>query len=396
MTQFNIENLLRKKIGLDVNSISSALIKRAISERMRDCGIRDVQNYLKWLKQSEQEWEALIELVIVPETWFFRERESFNYLKHYIKSEWLRIQDRDVLRVLSIPCSTGEEPYSIAIALLEAGLSATKVRIDAVDISQKNLLNAKLGIYRDYSFRGNPVSFQKSYFQRTELGYQLCHKVKGMVNFMYGNLADLNFLVGANPYNIIFCRNLLIYFDKAIKKRTIGILERLLKKDGLLFLGYAETGLLLNTSFQRVRYYKGFTYRKPKIEAGQQLKTIEKYNQPVTVTKKTVKSSSNSSGNLLETVKTLINQGNLRQSVRLCNQYIQQNPLNIQAYILLSEVYQGMGNQEQAIESLKKAIYLQPDCIEALTHLALLHEHQGDEESANLLWQRIQRLHKNY
>jgi len=396
MTQFNIENLLKKKIGLDVNSISSGVVKRAISERMKDCGIRDVQNYLQWLQQSEQELEALIELVIIPETWFFRERESFNYLKHYIKSEWLTTPYQDVLRVLSIPCSTGEEPYSIAIALLEAGLSATKVRIDAVDISQKNLLTAKLGIYQDYSFRGNPLSFQKSYFQRTELGYQLCHKVKSMVNFMYGNLADLNFLVGATPYDVIFCRNLLIYFDKAIKKRTIGILERLLKKDGLLFLGYAETGLLLNTSFQRVRCYKGFTYRKPKIEAGQRLKTIEKYNQPVTVTKKTVKSSLNSSGNLLETVKSLVNQGNLHQAARLCNQYIQQNPLNIQAYILLSEVYQGMGNQEQAIESLNKAIYLQPDCVEALTHLALLHEHRGDVESANLLWQRIQRLHKNY
>ena len=303
MTQFNIENLLNKNIGLDVNSISSGVVKRAISERMKDCGIRDVQNYLQWLQQSEQELEALIELVIVPETWFFRERESFNYLKHYIKSEWLTTPYQDVLRVLSIPCSTGEEPYSIAIALLEAGLSATKVRIDAVDISQKNLLTAKLGIYQDYSFRGNPLSFQKSYFQRTELGYQLCHKVKSMVYFMYGNLADLNFLLGATPYDVIFCRNLLIYFDKAIKKRTIGILERLLKKDGLLFLGYAETGLLLNTNFQRVRCYKGFTYRKPKIEAGQRLKTIEKYNQPVTVTKKTVKSSLNSSGNLLETVK---------------------------------------------------------------------------------------------
>ncbi|MEM6404010.1 MAG: tetratricopeptide repeat protein, partial [Cyanobacteria bacterium P01_D01_bin.116] len=115
-----------------------------------------------------------------------------------------------------------------------------------------------------------------------------------------------------------------------------------------------------------------------------------------TVTKKTVKSSSNSSGNLLGTVKALLNQGNLHQAVRLCNQYIQQNPLNVQAYILFSEIYQGMGNQEQAIESLKKAIYLQPDCLEALTHLALLKEHRGDVESANLLWQRIQRLHKNY
>lgn len=396
MTQLDIENLLKKKIGLDVNSISSGAIKRAISERMKDCGITDTQNYLQWLEQSQQEWEALIELVIIPETWFFRERESFNFLKHYIKSEWLTTQYQDILKVLSIPCSTGEEPYSIAIALLEAGLSATKVRIDAVDISKKNLFTAKLGVYQDYSFRGNPVSFQKSYFQGTELGYQLCQKVKGMVNFMYGNLADLNFLIGATPYNIIFCRNLLIYFDKAIKKRTLGVLERLLTRDGLLFLGYAETGLLLNTSFQRVRYYKGFTYRKPKIEASQRVKTIEKYNQPDIVSKKIGKLSSNSSGNLLEIVKALVNQGKLHQAAPLCNQYIQQNPLNVQGYILLSEVYQGIGNKEQAIECLKKAVYLEPDCVEALTHLALLNEHRGDVESANLLWRRIQRLHKNY
>lgn len=408
-----IESLLRQKIGLEASSIGSGSIARAIHRRMGDCRILDMVEYLRLLQESTQEWEALIESVIVPETWFFREREAFFCLKHYVTSEWLPTHSNRVLRILSVPCSTGEEPYSIAIALLETGLSVINVQIDAVDISKNSLLTAQTAIYNKYSFRDNTLSFLEQYFQFTEAGHRLCQYVKSMVNFMHGNLADPNFLASTPPYDIVFCRNLLIYFDRATKERTIKVFERLLTQKGLLFVGHAEAGLLLNTEFVPVRYPRAFVYRKsvtsyPLLKSIHS-KTVAKKHHP---TDKTLSQNSISQTqefivqidnlnpskepevNLLETAKTLADRGCLDEATQLCNEHLNQNPASAEAYFLLGQLQQAMGQNEQATQFFQKAIYLQPTHQEALTHLALLREHQGDVSSATLLWQRIYRLQK--
>lgn len=420
MAQSVIEALLKSKIGLDVNSIGAEAIASVISQRMADCGIADIVNYLGKLQSSTQEWEALIDSVIVPETWFFREPESFSFLKHYVLSEWLPKNPQGVLRVLSVPCSTGEEPYSIAIALLEAGLNPTKIYIDAVDISKKCLLKAQRAIYNQYSFRGNTQLFQQRYFQPTETGYHLCEQVRGMVNFLSGNLVDNNLLLGTPHYDIVFCRNLLIYFDRVTKVHTVKVLENLLTPGGLLFVGHAETGLLLNSDFVSVRQPLAFAYRKvmtscTAIKEGDDKTTVN--NHPLSdrkprltsiisprhpkphISEENTKinhqiSTRNIPDNLLETAKILANQGCLDEAIQICNSYLSQNRGSIEAYVLLGQVQQAMAQNEQAAQSFQKAIYLQPTHEEALTHLALLREHQGNIGSANLLWQRIHRLKK--
>ncbi|PHJ62609.1 chemotaxis protein [Nostoc linckia z18] len=418
MAQSVIEALLKSKIGLDANSIGADAIASAISQRMLDCGIGDIASYLGKLQASSQEWEALIDSVIVPETWFFREPESFTFLKHYVLCEWLPKNPQGVLRVLSLPCSTGEEPYSIAIALLEVGLNPTNIHIDAVDISKKCLLKAQRAIYHQYSFRGNTQLFQHRYFQLTEAGYHLCEQVRQMVNFIQGNLLDNNLLADTLPYDVVFCRNLLIYFDRPNKTRTIKFLEKLLTPEGLLFVGHAETGLLLNSYFVSVRQPLAFAYHKPLashpvkhadicldnpvknhlFERKLPLKNIilpqhTKSHISAQTTKINTKiSTQNLSDNLLETAKILADRGCLDEAIKLCNSYLRQNRASIEAYVLLGQMQQAMAQNEQAAQSFQKAIYLQPTHEEALTHLALLREHQGNIASANLLWQRIHRL----
>ncbi|AFY48752.1 methylase of chemotaxis methyl-accepting protein [Nostoc sp. PCC 7524] len=401
MTYSDGEALLRQKIGLDANSIGSASITRAIEQRMADGKITDIACYLEQLQESNLEWEALIDSVIVPETWFFRERESFKFLQKYIQSEWLRTQPQRVLRVLSVPCSTGEEPYSIAIALLKTGLNQANFHIDAVDISKKCLLSAQRAIYGKYSFRDNTLSFQEQYFQATEAGYQLCEQVRNLVHFRQGNLADLDFLVGAAPYDIVFCRNLLIYFDPDTKERTIRTLERLLIQDGLLFVGHAETGLLLNSRFTSVRHSLAFAYRKANIlcsVAKQNSGNEHKKHHPIQHKQHIARhpqphKQQIQQANLLDTARTLANQGSLSQACQLCQDYISKNLISVEAHVLLGQVQQAMGQNEEAAASFQKAVYLQPTYEEALIHLALLREHQGDVTNANLLWQRIRRLH---
>ncbi|MBD2292699.1 chemotaxis protein [Anabaena sphaerica FACHB-251] len=404
------EALLRKKIGLDPNSIGSDAIARAIEQRMLECRITNINSYLEIIQTYPQEWDALIDNLIIPETWFFRERESFKYLQQYVVSEWLTNHKNSILRVLSVPCSTGEEPYSIAIALLEAGLNPANFHIDAIDISQKCLLTAQRAIYNQYSFRGNPLSFQERYFQRHEIGYHLHEPIKSKVHFMHGNLADPDFLIGMPTYDIVFCRNLLIYFDITTKERTIRILERVLTSEGLLFVGHAEAGLLLQSRFVSIRHSLAFAYRKSAIFHSL-LKPKEHKNshknyrlthsiRPIidkNLTQNPVNLNVNNSpqhtkANLLGTAKLLADQGHLPEAIQLCNDYIKQNKVSVEGYVLLGQLQQAMGNNQESLQSFQKAIYLQPTHREALTHLALLKENQGDVVSANILWQRIQRL----
>ncbi|OCQ99607.1 chemotaxis protein [Nostoc sp. MBR 210] len=405
MVQSVIEALLRSKIGLDVNSIGSGAISSAIYQRMADCGISEMSNYLGYLQDSPQEWEALIENVIIPETWFFREPESFALLKSYVLSEWLPKKPQGVLRVLSVPCATGEEPYSIAIALLEAGLTSTQFQIDAVDISKQCLLKAQTAIYDKHSFRGHNFTAQETYFQLIDSKYYLQPSIKKLVKFINSNLADANFSVNQQNYDIVFCRNLLIYFDSKTREQTIHLIGNLLAKEGLLFVASAEAALLMKTQLVAVRQSSAIAYQKLSNSQNFIIDTSTNFPQLTTqksselnINKKGEISLSqkiavnNSNSNLLDLAKTAANQGHLEDAIQLCNDYLNQNQINAEAYVLLGEVQQAMGQNEQAGESFRKAIYLQPNHEAALTHLALLKEQQGDKTSADLLWQRIYRL----
>jgi chemotaxis protein methyltransferase WspC len=411
LVQIAIEALLRQKIGLDVASIGSSAIARAVRQRLAATANRDLQTYLNHLHTSPEELQELIELAIVPETWFFRDREPFKFLGSYVISEWLPIHQGGILRVLSVPCSTGEEPYSIAIALMEAGLAAKNFHIDAVDISKKSLIKAQRAVYSKNSFRGHNLDFREHYFQQVGDEFQLCESIRSTVNFLHGNLLDFTFSVD-NNYHVIFCRNLLIYFDNSARKQTMHILDGLLAQKGILFLGHAETGEILPDRFVPVSHSLAFAYRK--VEHQPQSKVVEVgledhlWRKQITLPQAQVSNNlmqdvsrypSHTSDrptqpSLLETARTLADRGQLDEAATLCEKYLSQNRVSAEAHLLLGEVCQAMGKDEQAEECFNKTIYLEPNNYEALIHLALLKERRGDFSSAEVIRQRIQRLHK--
>ncbi|WP_199245795.1 protein-glutamate O-methyltransferase CheR [[Phormidium] sp. ETS-05] len=425
-----IESLLGEKIGLDPNSMGAGNIARAISKRMAACGDADEAAYWQRLQVSPAELAELIESVVVPETWFLRDREPFVFLKNYLVSQWLPHHILGQLRVLSIPAATGEEPYSIAITLMEAGLSTKQFTIDAVDISQNSLLKAKQGVYGKNSFRGTEPEFQQRYFQPvtgSEPGknipeYEIRAEVRAAVNFLPGNLLDKFFMLNKiNYYDIIFCRNLLIYFHRKAKDEAMTILNRLLVSGGLLFVGHSETALPLAAGFELVRHPRAFAYQKPPVGTeGGILPNGKVTGKPLPpnlplltgrppaialpsarLTKEPEPSSNNqppnSKGQLspLEVAKDLADQGRLQEAASLCETYIQQNITSTDAYLLLGQVQQGLGNSEAAEKSFQRALYLQPNCLVALVHLALLKENRGDTAGAAILRARIQRRQIN-
>ena len=141
-----IEGLLKEIIGLDSASIGSATINRSVRRRMLACKLSDEHAYFELLTTSHIELQALVDEVTVPETWFFRGVEPFRLLAEYASMEWKKSHPGEVFRVLSIPCSSGEEPYSIAMVLMDIGLKKDQFHIDAVDINTRSIDRAKLGV----------------------------------------------------------------------------------------------------------------------------------------------------------------------------------------------------------------------------------------------------------
>ncbi len=249
MLLVEFENMLKQAMGLDAASIGSRSIARAVQKRLGECKLEGLREYWKLVSTSESERQELIEAVVVPETWFFRDREAFTGLVRIVQQDCSASRAQSPLRLLSLPSSTGEEAYSIVMALLDAGLTVERFRVDGIDISQRALALAERAVYGKNSFRGKDLDFRERYFEARAKGYRLRDHVRRQVRFQAGNLFSADFMLEVESYDVVFCRNLLIYFDQATQKRAIKILERLLRPQGVLFVAPSETGLLLSHKF---------------------------------------------------------------------------------------------------------------------------------------------------
>lgn len=428
MICLEIENLLCKKIGIDANIIGSKKIAKAVETRRSICGVNKLEDYLHILQTSPLEFDELVELIVVPETWFFRDIQPYDTVRNYVNSQWLHESYTSKLRLLSVPCSTGEEPYSLAMTLLNLGLHPHQFQIDAIDISKKALVKARTGIYGRNSFRGNNLEFQNRYFKLIDKEYEISDQVKAAVNFSQGNLLDSQFLLDRKPYDIIFCRNVLIYFDPLSRRKTLKTLINSLKTEGLILVAASETGELANLGVEIIRLdgvsvgRKRLSNTKNIFVDFSSINHHQSQEQKIHVPKITtqiprnftpISTDINHQQNLeihrllddqlitkqtndcnLETIRSLADSGDLTAAIEQCEQYLQVNSTDAEAYVLLGEIYQAQKLELQAEECYQKAIYLDPKNSEALLHLTFLKEQRGDTAKANILRQRWQRLHK--
>jgi chemotaxis protein methyltransferase WspC len=187
----------------------------------------------------------------VPETWFFRDGAAFAALARRA-AERVACAPGRVIRVLSAPCSTGEEPYSAAMALLDAGLDPASFAIDALDLSARAIEHARAGCYGRNAFRGTQTAFRTRFFTPTADGWLLDEQVRSRVQFRQANLMEACADTGVR-YDFVFCRNVLIYFDRDAQDRAIRQLASRLADDGMLFVGPAETGVAMRCGMRSAR-----------------------------------------------------------------------------------------------------------------------------------------------
>jgi len=181
----------------------------------------------------------------------------------FVREEWLPRNPDGPIRLLSAPCSTGEEPYSLVMALLDAGLPARRIRVDAIDISERALERARHGVYAKNAFRGVDLGFRERHFEITGEGARISDVVRDCVHFQQGNLLDTGLLAAAPVYGVIYSRNLLIYFDPPAQRRAAQALRRMLSPAGWLFVGPSEPPLLTAHGFALARLPMAFALRAP-------------------------------------------------------------------------------------------------------------------------------------
>ena len=441
--QGEIEALLRQRMGLNPDSIGSRSILRVVTGEMRSSGFQTLSDYVAKLRNSPALFESLVESVVIRETSFFRNRPAFTFLRQWAQA-WKGRHTAGPLRVLSMPCSTGEEPYSIAIALLEEGFSLNEFEVTGIDISAVAIARAKRGIYSPYAFRQQAQRSDDKYFkvrppegEQTRRRYCLQDSLRQKITFRQGNILNPYLLANEPPYDIIFCRNLLIYFDQAARARTFSLLNRMLKLQGLLFVGYAETNLVDPAIYKPVAYPQTFAYRK---QAPKESGCAERYlSVPLTIqpneqllassfsaaqqrdclsenlsvslpVETAAKRPSGLSEPVSEPVSELVSEplsepvsglaiaqrladkGEIQQAAVQCEAYLALYPACAQAHLLRGELYQDAGEVEAAEACFERAIYLNPQLDDALTYLMLIREERQDFVGAAVIRARLRRL----
>jgi len=413
----HVEELLSKKIGLEPESIGRKRIADAVNTRMELFMIDDVNKYLHKLRSDPAEFEELIEDVTVPETWFFRDTESFNYLKKYVHDE-NPASERNIFRVLSVPCSTGEEPYSIAITLLEAGLLPEDFQIDAVDINPKTIETAKQAVYGKGAFRGENKDYRDKYFTHSKEGFVLDPTIAGSVNFYRDNFTQPHALWNHGPYQIIFCKNLLIYLTSDARKKVFDNIDRLLVPKGIVFNGHAELISFLQYGYKPIKHPRSFACMK--IEVGKEevsvshktktqipllqnhaLKTkVSKQSRLALPAEPLPRSNGAKTGaapkvpgetEKLAAIRELADAGSLDRALSMCRQFIKKNDHNKEAYYLAGLINLALNNFDKAENFFQKVLYLDPSHYETLLHMKFLYEKKGDHVKSSAMQGRIKR-----
>lgn len=407
-------DLLSRTMGLSADTVGLSFIESALNTRVSACKLKNLHDYWEHVRVCEAELQELIDAVTVPETWFFRDREAFAALAHETYHKWLPAHPDRQLRLLSLPCATGEEPYSMAMALLEAGFPGDRFRIDAIDISERVLKRAQEAVYGRNSFRGKDIAFRDRFFEPAGSEFRLAKAVREQVCFHHGNLLDPGFMPDTTAYDFVFCRNVLIYFDRATQDRAVHVLMRLLKADGFLFVGPSESGLLLNHDFVSAKLSLAFAFRK-KAHVSLALDTgvltglkpqpkprqvpVRRVAGPAAAVKPGAASgpvaavgrpAPTETG--LDEIFRLANRGRLSEAIERCQEFLRTSGPSAQAYHLMGLAHGATGMHEEAEKYYRKALYLDPGHHEALVHLAFLLEKQGDAVGAQRMHTRAKRV----
>jgi chemotaxis protein methyltransferase CheR len=264
-----IQEIIYVRTGMRFDDSRRAYVEKRVLDRIAATDEDDAMQYLARLRfeRSGAELQALVNALTVNETYFFREDYQLDCLTSSLLPELAR-EPRRTLRIWSLPCSTGEEPYTIAIQLLErfARIDDYNVEIVGSDIDTQVLAAAMRGIYPDRSVQYVPPAWLKKYFQRHgDSEWQICSDLRGSVEFNQTSIVDRLQVMRNQRFDVVFCRNLLIYFDEISRRLAAENIFEALHPGGFVCLGHSESMSRISSSFAVRKFPEAIVYQRPKV-----------------------------------------------------------------------------------------------------------------------------------
>ena len=267
-----IRDLVYSHCGLFFDNESKYLLEKRLGKRLSLHNLarfRDYYHLLRYNRVKEQELSDIMDVLTTNETYFFREAFQLKAFTDEIIPELVAEKEKKgdrSLRIWSAGCSSGEEPYTIAMLLLEMGCcKGWRVEIVGTDISHRVLQQARRAVYGRSSFRATDEAYVRRYFREEEGNFRIADEVKRLVTISHLNLFDQNRLALLGRMDVIFCRNVIIYFDQAAKNRAVEIFYRTMRDGGFLLLGHSESLMNISTAFTLRHLKNDMVYQKPRI-----------------------------------------------------------------------------------------------------------------------------------
>lgn len=385
----NIRQLVVGALGMDPESIGTPNLDRLIRGHMKAMGNTSPEQYWRTLLLCPEVRTELLEQVVVNETWFFRDQPVFDAIAARARS----LPHKP--RILSLPCATGEEPYSVSMALLDAGVLGYE--IIGLDISGQALQKAEQAVYGANSFRGECGSWRTRYFNATEQGWALSETVREPVTFASVNVALPNFLdqAAVGQFDVILFRNLSIYLDKDTRMGAFAQIHQHLVAGGMLCVAAAEAAqvpphLFSHIEgpglFQTVNERAPFVRKLPHPRKILHVPALEISPPPLSRPERPPIEGR------LRSAREYANRGNLDEAVRVCQEIVASEGPNAEVYYLLALLASAGGDWEEHERQLRRVLYLDPNHCEALLQLALIADKAGNSSNAARLRTRARRV----
>ncbi len=387
-----ISDLILQYCGLDFREHSSLNLQANIKERMSSKGIKSPYDYIQFLqynKEKESEFIELLKDLTVQHTFFFRNKAHFSVLAEKILPETIsnNLFYGKKIRILCAGCASGEEAYSIAITLFEKIPDPENwdLQVLAVDISTIALEKAKQGVYSRKSIREVDEKLLGKYFipaDGTKGLYQINDKVKAIVNIKYLNLLDEEYPTG---FDIVFCRNVIIYFNFATSTRIIDNFYKIMNVNGFLFLGHSESLLGISNKFELEDFNTSMVYRKCSLieiknENPSEIPIPYQYDNletneipPVAVTGMIANQENEKKSNeLFIRARTCFEVKKYDEALNLCLESLKIDDKSQECQILVVDIYANTGRLDEAIFVCRKLLREDPDLIYGYFILAIL------------------------
>jgi chemotaxis protein methyltransferase CheR len=257
-----LRDLIHERTGLFFEDSRLENLLEKLEPAARRRGVQSYLEYYYILKDNDPvEWDRAWEALSVQETYFWREMAQVDALAGSLVPEWFR-QRSIPFRVWSAACATGEEPFSIAMALAEAGFGSHPVEILASDASRTALEKAASGVYRERSFRCFPAALREKYFEPVPGGWRVSKEIAGRVRFKRVNLFDLGEVASVARVQAVFCRNVFIYFSRHSIRQTVATIAARMPSGGCLFVGASESLLRLTVDFELEEIAGALVYKR--------------------------------------------------------------------------------------------------------------------------------------